>query len=152
MSKRSDLAIDVDLHAMILMCRLLHMAYELVGMLHCLNTTCGLVQFTFACWSCLVAGRGTKSIESFMAMTKEYSGVLRLGEGTPSCDCDTEVNEHKPWQQIKGGLCGGEFCVSGHGQIALLIASQCSPSMHHWQEYPSSFPGLGTVYFTSRDS
>ncbi|GAB4819158.1 hypothetical protein N2152v2_006204 [Parachlorella kessleri] len=45
-------------------------------------------------------GRGTKAVDAFMAMTKEYTGVLRLGEGTPSYDADTEVSQRLPWEHI----------------------------------------------------
>lgn len=45
-------------------------------------------------------GRGTKAIDTFMGMTKEYTGTLRLGEGTPSYDADTEVSEKLPWEHI----------------------------------------------------
>lgn len=45
-------------------------------------------------------GKGTKSIDSFVAMTKEYSGVLRLGEGTPSYDADAEVDVTRPWAHL----------------------------------------------------
>lgn len=42
-----------------------------------------------------------------MAMQKEYSGTLRLGEATPSYDADTPVEEHLPWEHITGGLADG---------------------------------------------
>lgn len=45
-------------------------------------------------------GRGTKSVESFMAQSKEYSGVLRLGEGTSTYDADSEIIERLPWEHI----------------------------------------------------
>lgn len=45
-------------------------------------------------------GKGTKAIEGFMGMQKEYSGMLRLGEGTPSYDADTEVTQHVKWQHV----------------------------------------------------
>jgi tRNA pseudouridine55 synthase len=48
------------------------------------------------------AGAGTKSIEGFMAAHKEYSGTLKLGEGTPSLDAETEVEERLPWEHITG--------------------------------------------------
>jgi hypothetical protein len=47
-------------------------------------------------------GRGTKAVDAFMAMTKEYTGVLRLGEGTPSYDAESEVEERLPWEHITG--------------------------------------------------
>jgi len=47
-------------------------------------------------------GRATKGIDAFVAMKKEYSGLLRLGEGTPSFDAETEVTEKLPWEHITG--------------------------------------------------
>jgi hypothetical protein len=35
-----------------------------------------------------------------MAAHKEYSGTLRLGEGTPSLDAETPVEERLPWEHI----------------------------------------------------
>ncbi|PRW57095.1 pseudouridylate synthase transporter [Chlorella sorokiniana] len=45
-------------------------------------------------------GKGSKAVDAFMAMTKEYSGTLRLGEGTPSLDAETPVDERLPWEHI----------------------------------------------------
>ncbi|KAI3438008.1 hypothetical protein D9Q98_000451 [Chlorella vulgaris] len=45
-------------------------------------------------------GRGTKAVDSFMAMRKEYSGTLRLGEGTPSFDAESPVEQRAPWEHI----------------------------------------------------
>jgi hypothetical protein len=47
-------------------------------------------------------GRGTKAVDAFMAMQKQYSGTMRLGEGTPSQDAETPVEEHAPWEHITG--------------------------------------------------
>lgn len=59
-------------------------------------------------------GRGTKAVDSFMAMRKEYSGTLRLGEGTPSFDAESPVEQRAPWEHITGrqgegllALCSG---------------------------------------------
>jgi tRNA pseudouridine55 synthase len=52
-------------------------------------------------------GRATKQIDSFVAMHKEYSGVLRLGEATPSYDADTEVTERLPWAHVDDAALGG---------------------------------------------
>jgi tRNA pseudouridine55 synthase len=35
-----------------------------------------------------------------MAAHKEYSGTLKLGEGTPSLDAETPVEERLPWEHI----------------------------------------------------
>lgn len=45
-------------------------------------------------------GKATKSIDQFVAMRKEYSGVLRLGEGTASYDAESEVTTQLPWEHI----------------------------------------------------
>ena len=45
-------------------------------------------------------GKATKSIDSFVAMHKEYSGVLRLGEATASYDAESEITEKLPWEGI----------------------------------------------------
>lgn len=50
----------------------------------------------------LYSGSGTKAIEGFMAAHKEYSGTLKLGEGTASLDAETEVEERLPWEHITG--------------------------------------------------
>lgn len=39
-------------------------------------------------------------VDSFVAMDKEYSGVLRLGQTTPSMDSDTEPDLERPWQHV----------------------------------------------------
>lgn len=45
-------------------------------------------------------GKATKSIDSFVAMKKEYSGVLRLGEATASYDADSDVTVTLPWEHL----------------------------------------------------
>lgn len=45
-------------------------------------------------------GRGTKSIDNFVAMEKEYSGIMKLGEATDSYDADGTVIETHPWEHI----------------------------------------------------
>ena len=56
-----------------------------------------------------------------MAMTKEYSGSMRLGEATPSYDADTPVAERAPWEHITGGGGGGGrkggMGRAGHGWV-----------------------------------
>jgi hypothetical protein len=37
-----------------------------------------------------------------MAAHKEYTGTLKLGEGTPSQDAETPVEERLPWEHITG--------------------------------------------------
>lgn len=48
----------------------------------------------------ICTGSATKCIESFMGQRKTYSGVMRLGEGTPSQDKDTPVEQHLPWEHL----------------------------------------------------
>lgn len=38
-------------------------------------------------------GKMTKQIDSFMGLPKAYTGIIKLGETTPSYDAETEVNE-----------------------------------------------------------
>ena len=44
---------------------------------------------------CLV-GKATKRMETFMHMEKTYTGIMRLGETTPSYDAETEVTARVP--------------------------------------------------------
>ena len=48
----------------------------------------------------LCIGKGTKSSMELTAEDKSYSGVLRLGEATPSYDSETAVSETAPWEHI----------------------------------------------------
>jgi tRNA pseudouridine55 synthase len=48
----------------------------------------------------ICVGKGTKSIDTFMAQEKGYTGTIRLGQGTPSYDAESEVNEELPWEHI----------------------------------------------------
>ncbi|MES2780450.1 MAG: tRNA pseudouridine(55) synthase TruB [Bacteroidota bacterium] len=45
-------------------------------------------------------GKQTKNIDSFMGMTKEYTGSFYMGATTPSFDLETEVNERFPTEHI----------------------------------------------------
>ena len=45
-------------------------------------------------------GKMTKQIDSFMGLTKAYTGTIRLGETTPSYDAETEVNATFPIDHI----------------------------------------------------
>ena len=45
-------------------------------------------------------GGATKSIDRFVGMQKEYSGVFRLGEATPSFDAESDVSEQLPWEHV----------------------------------------------------
>ncbi|CAI7834220.1 unnamed protein product [Closterium sp. NIES-53] len=47
-------------------------------------------------------GRATKLADSYQAMAKEYTGVMKLGEATPSLDADTEVCERSEWEGVTG--------------------------------------------------
>ena len=57
-------------------------------------------------------GRATKRIDGFVAMRKEYSGVLRLGQATPSYDAETAAEEELPWEHISGGVARGTPATS----------------------------------------
>ncbi|DBA68100.1 TPA: hypothetical protein ACH3X2_013971 [Trebouxia sp. C0005] len=48
----------------------------------------------------ICTGRGTKSIDSFQAMHKEYSGTMKLGEATNSYDADGDITETLPWDHL----------------------------------------------------
>lgn len=48
---------------------------------------------------CLV-GRATKMMTRFMELPKEYEGVMRLGQTTPSYDAETEVDAECPVGEI----------------------------------------------------
>ena len=51
---------------------------------------------------CLMLGRATKQSEALMQEKKCYTMTVHLGEGTPSMDKDTEVEEVVPWGQVTG--------------------------------------------------
>ena len=48
----------------------------------------------------ICTGRGTKWVDTFQAQEKRYSGVLRLGQATPSYDCETPVSLSLPWEHL----------------------------------------------------
>ncbi|KAJ9517675.1 hypothetical protein QJQ45_025135 [Haematococcus lacustris] len=50
----------------------------------------------------LGTGAGTRFCDEFTAMRKSYSGVMRLGEITPSYDAETPVSAQAPWQHLTG--------------------------------------------------
>ena len=56
----------------------------------------------------LCVGKATKMVESFTGMDKVYTGVLRLGEGTPSQDAATEVDETAPWEHVTDAALAAE--------------------------------------------
>ncbi|GAX84432.1 hypothetical protein CEUSTIGMA_g11852.t1 [Chlamydomonas eustigma] len=45
-------------------------------------------------------GKGTKACDTFMAMSKSYTGTIRLGEGTNTYDAEARVSERMPWEHI----------------------------------------------------
>jgi tRNA pseudouridine55 synthase len=49
-------------------------------------------------------GKMTKQIDSFMGLPKAYTGIIKLGETTPSYDAETEVNERFPIEHITPSL------------------------------------------------
>eukprot|EP01025_Chloroclados_australasicus_P065150 TRINITY_DN8835_c0_g1_i1.p1 TRINITY_DN8835_c0_g1~~TRINITY_DN8835_c0_g1_i1.p1 ORF type:complete len:313 (-),score=27.77 TRINITY_DN8835_c0_g1_i1:357-1253(-) len=48
----------------------------------------------------VLTGQGTKQVDKYMDMVKQYKGQFCLGEGTPSFDRGTEVDEKLPWEHI----------------------------------------------------
>ena len=58
-------------------------------------------------------GKGTKAVDQFVAMEKEYTGTLRLGLSTPSMDAETagmtgkEEEEEEEEEEFDGGDGGG---------------------------------------------
>lgn len=48
----------------------------------------------------ILAGRATKLMNRFMMLDKEYEGIIRLGEVTPSFDAETEVQERRDWSGV----------------------------------------------------
>ncbi|UYZ59305.1 tRNA pseudouridine(55) synthase TruB [Hymenobacter latericus] len=48
----------------------------------------------------LCTGKKTKSIDQIQAQEKEYTGIFRLGQTTPSFDLETPVDAEKPWEHI----------------------------------------------------
>ena len=52
----------------------------------------------------LCVGKATKLVETFTGMDKRYTGTMRLGEGTPSQDACTDVDEVLPWEHVSDRL------------------------------------------------
>jgi tRNA U55 pseudouridine synthase TruB len=50
----------------------------------------------------IFVGKATKSVEQYVGMSKEYSGTVRLGEGTTTYDQESEVTTRLPWEHITG--------------------------------------------------
>ncbi|KAL0054757.1 hypothetical protein WJX82_001918 [Trebouxia sp. C0006] len=48
----------------------------------------------------ICTGKATKSIDSFQAMHKEYSGTMKLGEATNSYDADGDITETLQWDHL----------------------------------------------------
>jgi len=51
----------------------------------------------------VLLGKGTKLSGQLMGGDKAYTGVMRLGRTTSSQDCDGEILEEKPWEQVTRG-------------------------------------------------
>lgn len=45
-------------------------------------------------------GKATRQITELQELGKRYTGIIRLGETTPSFDGETEISETMPWQHI----------------------------------------------------
>lgn len=52
----------------------------------------------------ICTGKFTKKLESFQGMDKTYSGIMKMGETTPSYDAETEVDATFPIDQINDEL------------------------------------------------
>jgi tRNA pseudouridine55 synthase len=48
----------------------------------------------------LCTGKKTKTIDQIQAQEKEYTGIFRLGQTTPSFDLETPVDAERPWQHL----------------------------------------------------
>ncbi|MBE0668778.1 MAG: tRNA pseudouridine(55) synthase TruB, partial [Bacteroidales bacterium] len=48
----------------------------------------------------ICTGKATKRIEEFRDLRKEYMAVIRLGQTTPSFDCESEVDREYPVEHI----------------------------------------------------
>jgi tRNA pseudouridine55 synthase len=48
-------------------------------------------------------GKTTRKITELQDMGKRYTGIIRLGETTPSFDGETEISERMPWEHITPG-------------------------------------------------
>lgn len=48
----------------------------------------------------LCTGKKTKQIDQIQAQEKEYTGTLRLGQTTPSCDLETAVDAERPFAHL----------------------------------------------------
>jgi len=46
-------------------------------------------------------GKYTKQIDNLQAMTKEYTGTIKLGAVTPSFDAETQEEGHQPFEQLR---------------------------------------------------
>ena len=76
-------------------------------------------------------GKGTKACDTFMAMSKSYSGTIRLGEGTATYDAEVEVSERLPWahitdedlQRAAASFTGEQMQV--WGAVASFAGGQC---------------------------
>ncbi|OON69731.1 tRNA pseudouridine(55) synthase TruB [Hymenobacter sp. CRA2] len=48
----------------------------------------------------LCTGKKTKTIDQIQAQEKEYTGIFRLGQTTPSFDLETAVDSEQPWEHL----------------------------------------------------
>ncbi|KAK9817470.1 hypothetical protein WJX74_008918 [Apatococcus lobatus] len=48
----------------------------------------------------ICVGGATKKVNEYVAMDKEYTGTIRLGQATPSFDAECEVTQEMPWEHI----------------------------------------------------
>ncbi|MEM6525104.1 MAG: tRNA pseudouridine(55) synthase TruB [Bacteroidota bacterium] len=48
----------------------------------------------------LCSGRKTKEIESYQGMEKEYTGIMRIGQTTPSFDLETKIDSNVDFSHV----------------------------------------------------
>lgn len=62
-------------------------------------------------------GKGTKSIDSFVSMKKEYSGTMKLGQETDSYDADGNVVQEFEWKHVTNDALQGLISERFMGNI-----------------------------------
>jgi len=75
----------------------------------------------------LCLGKATKMVDEFVGMDKCYSGTMKLGEGTPSQDAETEADEVVAWEGITDSeLAAGAAGMCGEIAQIPPMAGRCS--------------------------
>jgi hypothetical protein len=101
-----------------------------------LKQTCAHAGLLIVC-----VGKGTKSSEHFMAQTKLYTGIMKLGEATPTYDAEMAPSMTKPWQHLTDNeLQQAANCFHGDIQQVQLL--------HIYTRFDVRF--LGMIQFSCR--